>query len=114
MSNNETSTIDKIIHHQTESKTDLITSLEMLVDDTFLEGKTVLDNRQVTAVTMMNWGGQVYDIPFLNEFVSRWTRYRISGDNGRGRSEIIAIAQAIQQQQDREYEHMKELMSMKL
>lgn len=75
---------------------DLILSLNMLLDDKNIKGKTILDNRQVTAITLMNWGGQVYDIPFLNEFVHNWCRYRISGDGGKGRQDLIAIAQAIQ------------------
>jgi hypothetical protein len=104
------SIMDKLIGGFQSKKTDLITSLEMLVDDKFLEGKTVLNNRQVTGITMMNWAAQVYDIPFLREFVDKWSRYRISGDNGRGRDEIIKIAQAIQTQQNLEHEHLKELM----
>jgi hypothetical protein len=107
------SVIDKLIGKPNEKKSDLITSLEILVNDHFLEGKTVYNNKQVTAVTMMNWAGQVYDIPFLNEFVSRWSRYRISGDNGRGRDEIIKIAQAIQQANEQEHKKLKELMGIK-
>lgn len=110
MSEKKTSIMDKLIGGFKQDKTELITSLEMLVDDSFIEGKTVLNNRQVTAITMMNWAGQIYDIPFLNDFVSKWSRYRISGDSGRGRDEIIKIAQAIQQKEAMEHERLKEIM----
>lgn len=89
---------------------DLILSLNMLLDDKNIKGKTILDNRQVTAITLMNWGGQVYDIPFLNEFVNNWCRYRISGDGGKGRQDLIAIAQAIQLQQNKEMENYREML----
>lgn len=89
---------------------DLILSLNMLLDDKNIKGKTILDNRQVTAITLMNWGGQVYDIPFLNEFVHNWCRYRISGDGGKGRQDLISIAQAIQLERNREFENYRSIL----
>lgn len=89
---------------------DLILSLNMLLDDKNIKGKTILDNRQVTAITLMNWGGQVYDIPFLNEFVHNWCRYRISGDGGKGRQDLIAIAQAIQLERNKDMENYRDML----
>lgn len=89
---------------------DLIQSLTMLLDDKNIKGKTILNNRQVTAITLMNWAGQVYDIPFLQEFVYNWCRYRISGDNGKGRSDVIAIAQAIRLERKQERDSALELL----
>jgi hypothetical protein len=111
---NEKSAIDKLVTNSGSKKSDLLSSLEMLVNESFLEGKTIFNNVQVTAITMMNWGGQVYRIPFLTKFVNSWVRYRISGDNGRGRDDIIKIAQAIQQQQDKEHERFKELLETRM
>lgn len=91
-------------------KTDLVTSLEMLANDQFIEGKSIFNNEQVLGITMMNWAGQVYDIPFLRNFVNTFPKYRISGDNGRGRKEIIEIAKAIQQQNAEEHERLKQLL----
>ncbi len=89
---------------------DLIQSLTMLLDDKNIKGKTILNNRQVTAITLMNWAGQVYDIPFLKSFVYDWCRYRISGDNGKGRSDVIEIAKAIQLERQQERNSALELL----
>jgi len=89
---------------------DLILSLNMLLDEKNIKGKTILDNRQVTAITLMNWGGQVYDIPFLTEFVHNWCRYRISGDGGKGRQDLISIAQAVQLERNKDMENYREML----
>lgn len=111
MSNNDTSAIDKLTRNIGQQDTDLIKSLEMLISDKFIEGKTVLNNRQVTAISMMNWAGQVYDIPFLREFVATWVKYRISGDSGRGRDDIIKIAQAIQLNKEVQDKQLQDILS---
>jgi len=77
---------------------DLIKAIEKLQSQENIEGNTILDNAQVNALTLMNWAGQVYDIKFFVYFVNQFPRYRISGDDGRGRKEIIEIAKAIQQE----------------
>ena len=81
-----------------------------MLDDSNIKGKTILDNRQVTAITLMNMYGQTYDIPFLINFVEEWCRYRISGDGGRGREDLIAIAQAIQNSKEKEHNNLLELL----
>lgn len=106
----ETEIEKDIVINADRQPSDLILSLNMLLDDKNIKGKTILDNRQVTAITLMNWGGQVYDIPFLNEFVHNWCRYRISGDGGKGRQDLIAIAQAIQLERNKDMEHYREML----
>lgn len=106
--------LDKLVFSGDKEKSDLITSLEMLIDDKNIEGKTILkSNKQVNAITLMNWAGQVYDIPFLRDYSNRWTRYRISGNDGRGRNDIIKIAEAIRLEHEREHEKYKELVGMR-
>jgi hypothetical protein len=99
--------IQKDIHKE---KSDLLYTLALMLDDSNIKGKTILNNRQVTAITLMNMYGQIYDIPFLKDFVEEWCRYRISGDNGRGRTELIEIAQAIQLSKDKEHNNLLELL----
>ena len=89
------SILDKLIVKEEKQDSDLITSLKMLFDEQNIEAKTILTNRQVLALTLMNWAGQVYSIDFLNNFVRNYIKYRISGDKGRGRRDLIEIAKAI-------------------
>jgi hypothetical protein len=78
------------------NSSDLIKTLEILSNPLNVEGNTILTNRQVIALSVINWGSQVYDIKFFKSFVKLFPRYRISGDDGRGRKELIQIAEAIQ------------------
>lgn len=106
----QTSIDDDIRKDNVVEKSDLLHTLALMLDDTNIKGKTILDNRQVTAITLMNMYGQIYDIPFLKDFVEEWARYRISGDNGRGRTELIEIAKAIQLNREKERNEMISLM----
>lgn len=74
---------------------DLLRAMEILQNPKNIESNTILDNYQVNALTMMNWAGQVYDIEFFKQYVALYPKYRISGDDGRGRKEIIQIAEAL-------------------
>lgn len=88
---------------------DLMRALDSLSNPTCLESGTILTNRQVIALTVINRAAQVYDIKFLKSFVKLFPRYRISGDDGRGRKEIIQIAEAIQRdkaEQDKRFMEM--------
>jgi len=82
-----------------EQKSDLIRAMELLHSPENIEGNTILDNKQVNALTLMNWASQVYDIEFFKHYVALFPRYRISGDDGRGRKEQIKIAEAIRLEQ---------------
>lgn len=109
----EETAVDRDIHKSDNiQKTDLMNSLYLMLNDKNLEGKTILNNRQVVAISMMNWGGQVYGIDFLKEFVAKFSRYRISGDNGIGRQQLIDIAKAIQLQKEKEHENLMQALSL--
>ena len=106
----ETSVTEDIQKDNVKEKSDLQHTLSLMLDDTNIKGKTILTNNQVLALTLMNMYGQTNDIPFLREFVDDWPRYRISGDNGRGRSDLIMIAQAIQLNKDKEHNNLMDLL----
>lgn len=108
---NEKTAIDDLVVNTQKQKSELLTALELIVNQDNIEGKTILNNQQVQALTMMNWAGQVYEIPFLQEFVVLYPRYRISGDDGRGRNEIIKIAQAVQLREDDRTKTLSEIMN---
>jgi len=96
-----------------EEKSDLIRTIELIanLDNKDIKSNTVLNNRQVTAITLLNMAGQIYDIHFFREFVSNWCKYRISGDDGLGRKQLIAIAEAIQKEKQLDNERMLNLFS---
>jgi len=79
-----------------DSSNELQKSISILQNPTRIETTTILTNKQVNGLVMMNWAGQVYGISFFKEYASRFPFYRISGDDGRGRKEAIKIAEAIQ------------------
>lgn len=81
-----------------DNSSDLIRAIELLHSPDNLESNTILTNEQVNALSLMNWASQVYEIQFFKHFISLFPRYRISGDDGRGRKEIIQIAEAIQKE----------------
>lgn len=92
------------------NSSDLIKTLEILSNPLNVEGNTILTNRQVIALSIINWGSQVYDIKFFKSFVKLFPRYRISGDDGRGRKELIQIAEAIQRDKAEQQQKFIEMM----
>jgi len=103
-------TQENIQFTQQNKSSDLLDALKTLHSPTNLESNTILTNRQVVKLTVMNWASQVYDIQFFKHFVSLFPKYRISGDDGRGRKEIIEIANAIRQEKLQEHERMMEAL----
>lgn len=90
---------------------DLIKAMELLHSPENIESNTILTNEQVNALALMNWASQVYDIEFFKHYVSLFPRYRISGDDGRGRKEIIQIAEAIRREKMEEQNRLMEVLS---
>lgn len=86
----------KILEQDTNS--DLLKSIEILNNPKNIESNTILSNRQVIGLTMANYAGQVYEMEFYKHFVKSYPKYRISGDDGIGRKQVIQIAEAIQRE----------------
>lgn len=94
---------------QQDRTSDLIKAMQILHSDKNIESNTILTNKQVNALSLMNWASQIYDIEFFKHYVALFPKYRISGDDGRGRKELIEIAKAIREEKEREHERMLEL-----
>jgi hypothetical protein len=94
-----------------DTSSDLIKAIEILQSPKNLEGNTILTNQQVNALTLMNWAGQVYNIEFFKHFTALFPRYRISGDDGRGRKEIIQIAEAIRREKYEQHQRNLEMLT---
>lgn len=101
---------DEVQILQKDNSSDLIHAMEILHSNKNLESNTILTNAQVNALALMNWAGQVYDIDFFKHYVNLFPKYRISGDNGRGRQELIQIAEAIQKDKQEKDNRFLELL----
>jgi hypothetical protein len=101
----------QLIEHNTSS--DLIHAMEILHSNQNLESNTILTNQQVNALALMNMYGQLYDIEFFKQYVALFPKYRISGDDGRGRKELIQIAEAIQRDKQQKEDKFLDLLGRK-
>jgi len=95
---------------QKDNSSDLIKAMELLHSPENLESNTILTNEQVNALALMNWGSQVYDIEFFKYFCVLFPKYRISGDDGRGRKEIIQIAEAIRRENEMQQNRLLDIL----
>lgn len=102
---------EHIINESTHS--DLTRAFDHLSNPVNLESGTILSNRQVIALSVINYIAQAYDVNFFRAFVKTFPRYRISGDDGRGRKEIIEIANAIRKDREQEQQRFMELLGRK-
>lgn len=93
-----------------DSSSDLLRAMEILHNPDNLESNTILNNPQVIAMSVINYLAQAYNINFFKVFVKTFPRYRISGDDGRGRKEMIEIANAIQRNKEEEHQRFMEVL----
>lgn len=102
---------DMININKQDTSSDLVKAMDILRNNENLESNTILNNLQVNGLSLMNWAAQVYGIEFFKHYVALYPKYRISGDDGRGRKELIQIAEAIQRneaiKQDRIFELLR-------
>ena len=93
-----------------DRSSDLVKAMNILRNNDNIESNTILDNFQVNGLSLMNWAAQVYDFEFFKHYVSIFPKYRISGDDGRGRKELIQIAEAVQRDKLEQNKQLFELL----
>ena len=93
-----------------KGSSDLLRAMEILHNPENLESNTILNNPQVIAMSVINYLAQAYDINFFKVFIKTFPRYRISGDDGRGRKEMIEIANAIRRDKEEEHQRFMEVL----
>jgi hypothetical protein len=98
---------DDISHESRDAVSDLSNVVDILLNDSYKRRKTILDNRQVTKLTIIDVLSQLYDIEFLKEFVSYYSQWRTSGDKGKGRQDIVDITKFSIEREDQK---MKEVI----
>ena len=101
---------DMLNLEQNDTTSDLVKAMEFLRNNDNIESNTILENEQVNALSLMNWAAQVYDIEFFKHYVATFPKYRISGDKGLGRKQLIQIAEAIQRNEAIKQEKMFEML----
>lgn len=93
-----------------DNNSDLIQAMKMLHSTDNIESNTILEPEQVNGLVLMDWAGNTYDIEFLKNYARKYPVYRVSGDGGRGRKEIIEIAKAIQMDKADQNNKMLEML----
>lgn len=101
---------EKVQYLEHDNSSDMLKIMGLLQNPPNIESNTILTNEQVNGLSLMNMYGQIYDIQFFKQYVSLFPRYRISGDDGRGRKELIKIAEAIQKEKMETQERMLEFL----
>lgn len=87
---------------------DLYKTSELLLDEQYWKRKTILNAYQIPAFTTLSTIGELYDIPFVKNWVSNYAEFMTS-KGGKGRNDIVEIAKFnYKQQQDTN----KELMGL--
>lgn len=86
----DTAVLDDI---KTDEKTesDLNKVVKILLDDNYKRRKTILSNRQVSPITVLDVLAQIYEVEFLKVFCDNYSEWRTSGDGGKGRQDIVEI-----------------------
>lgn len=99
------------IHIESNKNTsDLLKAFESLSNPENMESNSILTNSQVIALSTINYMAQVYDIQFFKQFIKIFPRYRISGDEGIGRKQLIEIANAIRRDKEEEHNRFMEIL----
>jgi hypothetical protein len=69
-------------------------AVDILMNEKFKRRKTILDNRQVFTISVLDVISQLYDITFLKDWINYYAEWRTSGDSGKGRQDIVDIAKS--------------------
>jgi hypothetical protein len=105
------SVIEDIMIQEGESPpSDFAKTMYLLMNDEFRRRKTILDNSQVPAITVIDVIAQIYDIQFLQEFITYFAEWRTSGDKGKGRQDIVDISKFQYAEQQKMNEQFMDIM----
>lgn len=97
-----------------DNNSDMLKAMDILQNPKNIETNTILsDNMMVNALTMMNWAGQVFQMDCLTQYANTYPKWKISGDDGRGRREIIQIAEAIRREKIEEQNRFIDILGRK-
>jgi len=90
--NKQTSVQKDIKHILGKEQSDYSMVADLLLNEKFKRRKTVLgNNRQVGLLSALDVISQIYDIPFLKQYIDYYAQWLTSID-ARGRSDIVDIS----------------------
>jgi len=90
--NKQTSVTEDIKHVLGKDKSDYAMVSDLLLNEKFKRRKTVLGNtRQVGLLSALDVISQIYDIPFLKQYIDYYAQWLTSID-ARGRQDIVDIS----------------------
>ena len=88
----QSSVLDDIVQADGSEQSDFSKVVDILLNDNYKRRKTILNNSQVAKITTIDVISQIYDVQFLREWVHNFAEWRTSGDNGKGRQDIVEIS----------------------
>jgi len=92
MGNERPSAVLDDIQKEEKEVSDFSKVVDILLNDKYKRRKTILNNTQVAYITSLDVVAQIYDITFLKHWVNGYAEWRTSGDNGKGRQDIVDIS----------------------
>ena len=106
----ESSIIDDIEKQDIVQKTDLSNVVEKLLNEEWWQVKSILNDREISAITTLYVIAQKYDILILLNWIMNYLRFKISGSRGKGRSDIVEIAKYSIERENERMEKMAQLI----
>ena len=107
--NKQTSVTDDIKHVIGKDESDYSKVADLLLNEKFKRRKTVLGNaRQVGLLSALDTISQLYDIPFLKQYIDFYAQWLTSID-ARGRNDIVDISKFRFEEQEKYNSQILEL-----
>ena len=93
---------DDDIQQQPEQHSDLSKVTEILLNNRWRRRKTILKERQISALATLETIANIWDVEFLKAWIPSYSEYRTSCD-GKGRQDIVDITKfSIDRQNERD------------
>jgi len=90
--NKQTSVVQDIKHVMGKDSSDYAKVTDLLLNEKFKRRKTVLKtNKQVSLLSALDVISQIYDIPFLKQYIDYYAQW-LTSIEGRGRTDVVEIS----------------------
>ena len=108
--NKQTSVLTDLKEQVKKEDSDYSKVTELLLNDSFGRRKTIiLSDKQAKILTSLDVIAQIYDIPFLKNYIEWYTQY-LTSVGGKGRQDIVDISKFKFAEQEKMNNRILELM----